>query len=272
VNRRAIRALVAKDLTVVRRSRALMVPMILVPVLLAVLLPAAAGLMPALAAGSSDGAQELRRAFGDLPAALRDVIAGYTLEQGLVVAMLVYLLAPLFLLVPFMVSNVIAADSFAGERDRKTLEALLYTPMTDAELFAAKVIAAWVPAMVAALAGFVVYSVVANVAAWPVMGRVFFPPPMWFVLVLWVAPAVAALGLGVTVLVSMRVRGVHEAIQLSGVLVLPVVALVVGQVRGVMLLGVGLLAVLGAALWILSAAVLWLGARSFERQKVVARI
>jgi ABC-type Na+ efflux pump permease subunit len=41
-----------------------------------------------------------------------------------------------------MVSSVLAADSFAGEKERKTLEALLYTPTTDRELFTAKLLEA----------------------------------------------------------------------------------------------------------------------------------
>ena len=39
-----------------------------------------------------------------------------------------YLLAPLFLIVPLMVSAVLAADAFAGEKERRTLEALLHLP------------------------------------------------------------------------------------------------------------------------------------------------
>ena len=39
-----------------------------------------------------------------------------------------YLLAPLFLIVPLMVSAVLAADAFAGEKERKTLESLLHLP------------------------------------------------------------------------------------------------------------------------------------------------
>ena len=52
-----------------------------------------------------------------------------------------YLLAPLFLIVPLMVSAVLAADAFAGEKERKTLETLLHLPISDRDLFFAKVLA-----------------------------------------------------------------------------------------------------------------------------------
>jgi ABC-2 type transport system permease protein len=106
---------------------------------------------------------------------------------------------------------VIAADSFAGEKERKTLEALLYTPTTDRELLVGKMLSAWVPAVGVAWVSFVAYAIVANVAAWPVMGRVFFPTAMWIVLALWVAPALAGLGLTTMVLVSVRAQGFQDA-------------------------------------------------------------
>jgi ABC-2 type transport system permease protein len=84
-------------------------------------------------------------------------------------------IAPLYLLVPLVVATVIAADSFAGERERGTLEALLHTPTTDRELLTGKFLAAWLPAVTVAWAGFAVYSVLANVLMWPARERIFFP-------------------------------------------------------------------------------------------------
>jgi ABC-2 type transport system permease protein len=113
--------------------------------------------------------------------------------------------------------------------------------------------------------------VVANLAAWPVMGRIFFPTPMWWVLALWVAPAVAAVGLGSTVLVSARVNTFQEAYQVGGMVVLPIILLVVGQAAGVVVLSVGVVAAIGAAFWLIAAALLWFGGRGFRRGEVLAR-
>ena len=49
-------------------------------------------------------------------------------DEQLIVLVNGYLLAPLFLIVPLMVSAVLAADAFAGEKERKTLESLLHLP------------------------------------------------------------------------------------------------------------------------------------------------
>ncbi len=93
----------------------------------------------------------------------------------MIVFALVYMLAPMFLIMPLMVSSILAADSFAGEKERKTLEALLYTPTTDRELFTAKLLGAWLTAVIVALLSFVVYAVMVNAAGWHSIGHLFFP-------------------------------------------------------------------------------------------------
>ena len=59
-----------------------------------------------------------------------------------------YLLSPLLLVIPLMVSAVLAADAFAGEKERRTLEGLLLLPIADRDLFLAKVLSAYLPALV----------------------------------------------------------------------------------------------------------------------------
>jgi hypothetical protein len=86
--------------------------------------------------------------------------------------------------------------------------------------------------------------------------------------VLWVGPAVALAGLGATVLVSARVRTFQEAYQIGGVVVVPVVALVIAQATGVMVLDARLLVALGALLWALDAALLALALRGFRRERL----
>ena len=58
-----------------------------------------------------------------------------------------YLLSPLLLVIPLMVSAVLAADAFAGEKERRTLEVVLHLPITDRDLFLAKVLTALLPAV-----------------------------------------------------------------------------------------------------------------------------
>ncbi len=269
MNARAVRAIVFKDLLVLRQSKAVLLPIIIVPFVLLLVLPVLASFAPHLV--NLPGASDLTGLLERMPEAFAARFAGLTEEQTIVTLLLVYLFAPMYLIVPLMVASVIAADAFAGEKERRTLEALLYTPTTDSELLLGKLLVGFVPAMGVAWGGFLLYSVVANAAAWPVMGQLFFPTPMWWVLALWVAPAVAAVGLGATVLVSVRVNTFQEAYQIGGVVVLPIILLVVGQAAGVVVLSTAVVAALGAGLWVVAVALLVLGARSFRRGELLAR-
>ena len=221
--------------------------------------------------GGSD-LEDLATLIASAPAGLQRELAPYSIEQQTVVFFLVYMLAPMFLILPLMVASVIAADSFAGERERRTLEALLYTPTTDRELFVGKLLSSWIPAIVVALAGFLLYIVMANAAAWSTMGQIFFPNWMWVVLVLWVAPAAAGLGLSSMVLVSARAQGFQDAYQTGGLIVLPLLLLVFGQVTGLMYFSVWLVLLLGLLLWAIDAALIWFGSRTFRRGRLIARL
>jgi len=272
MNWRAIGAIIKKDTKVILRSKAVLLPIILVPLLIQVILPAGLGIGINFMPQSTNDMDDLAQMMSAMPPNLQMQLGDLSDKQLFLTLMIVYLFAPFFLIVPLMVSSVIAADSFVGEKERKTLEALLHSAITNQELLTGKMLAAWLPAVAVSLGSFLLYGVIANVVGWPIMGRLFFPTPMWFVLVLWVAPAVSGLGLGITVLISSRVKTFQEAYQLGGIVVLPIVALVIGQAAGVLYLSTALTFALGAVAWLIDAALLWLGIRTFERERVLAHL
>ena len=270
MNWNAVRAIVRKDLKVVFQSKGVSIPLIMAPVIILVALPVVvAVLAPTIGdMGATGSAGGMLQGMPGSQAAL----AGYDEAQGFVVYVLVFMLAPLYLILPVVCSMSIACDSFAGEKERKTLEALLYTPTTDGELLLGKLLSAWLPALGIAWGGFLIYTVMVNLTSWPVMGRLFFPTTMWVILAVWVAPAAAGLGVCATVLISSRARTFQGAYQLGAMVILPVLMLGVGQATGVMVLSVWLMALLGLAFWAIDAALLWFGRRTFRRSKLATQM
>lgn len=262
-----VRAVVAKDLTAVRRSKSVVIPMVLVPLLLLVVLPLGIGL--AARGQEAPGVADFLRT---VPGDLAGPILALPPEEQLIVLVNGYLLAPLFLIVPMMVSAVLAADAFAGEKERRTLESLLHLPVADRDLFLAKLLGAFVPSVVVSWAGFVCFAVVANGVAWPVMHRVFVPTRLWLVVIFWVAPAVAALGLGVMVRVSARARTAQEANQLGGAVILPLIFLAVGQATGLLLVDLPVAVAIGTGVWVVAAVLTVRGARRFTRDALATRL
>lgn len=269
---RSIRTMVWKDLIVVLRSPMILLPMILLPIILQVLLPVGLGLAVISAPESLQSDPDLQRLLAAMPQGLMAEYGHLPQEGQLLALMLVYLFAPLFLIIPMMVASVTAADSFVGERERKTIEALLHTPLSDGELLLAKLLAPWLAAQAVSMLSFIIYSVAVNAVSYPIMGQVFFPNLLWLILVLWVVPAAAGLGLGVTVLLSSRVRTFQEAYQAGGLVVVPIVGLLLAQVSGALFLSPALALVLGLVLWLLDGALLALGRRAFTREDLLARI
>ncbi len=265
--RSAVTAVIAKDLTAVRRSKAVVIPMLLVPTLLLVVLPFGIGLTARTQANV-----DLDGFLASLPEALVGDLRALPADEQLIVLVNGYLLAPLFLIVPLMVSAVLAADAFAGEKERRTLETLLHLPISTRDLFVAKVLGAFVPALAVSWVGFVCFAVTANAVAWPVMHRVFVPTRLWLVVIFWVAPAVAALGLGVMVRVSARARSTQEANQLGGAVILPLIFLAVGQSTGLLLVDLPIAFAIGALVWVVALLLTIRGARRFTRDQLASRL
>ena len=265
MRRAQVAAVIRKDLTAVRRSKAVIIPMIAVPLLLLVVLPTAIGLA-ARAQHNADLSDFLDR----LPSSVVAPIANLPSHEQLIVLVSGYLLAPLFLIVPLMVAAVLAADAFAGEKERRTIETLLHLPIPERELFYAKVLGAFLPAVLVSWIGFVLFAIVTNTVAWPVMHRIFVPTRLWAVVILWVAPAVAALGMGVMVRVSARAKTAQEANQLGGAVILPLLFLAVGQSTGLLLVTLPIALAIGAGVWVIAIWLIVRGARRFTRDRVLS--
>ena len=271
MNTRAILAIVRKDLKVAMQNKGVVLPMIILPLILFVIFPWVMAYIPSLASTSGSSMSNLDELLSRMPAGLLKELSGYTPAQQVIVFALVYMLAPMFLIMPLMVSSVFAADSFAGEKERKTLEALLYTPTTDRELFTAKLLGAWAAAIAVGLLSFVVYAIMVNAAAWQSIGHIFFPNWMWIALVIWVTPAVAGLGLVVMVFVSTRAQGFQDAYQTGGLVVLPVLALMIGQISGVMYFSLEVVLFVGLVIWLIVAILLWFASKSFRRSELMTK-
>ena len=268
MNRTAVGTIARRDLTVVARSRAVSLPILILPILFFVIAPAALILGAGLI---GDDLTEFEELVALMPEALRRDIAGLPPSAQVIVWGLEYLFATFFLIVPLMTSAVIAADSFAGEKERMTLEALLYTPTTDLELFTGKVLAPWLAAVAVSTIGYAVFVTVVSLFGAGMVGRPIALTPRWLLFVLVLAPGVAVLAVGALVQVSARVRGFQEAYQLGGLVILPLIILLLGQLTGVLYLDEVAVVVLAALVWLVAGGTLAVGYRSFRRERLLVQ-
>lgn len=257
----AIATIIRKDVTAVKRSKPIVLPMLIVPLVLLVVLPVVLGGL----ARSVDPGTALSSPL------VRDLLPGVVnrpAEEQLPVLILAYLLSPLLLVLPLMVSAVLAADAFAGEKERRTLEGLLHLPIADRDLFLAKVLGAFLPAVSITWAGAVVYVVVANLTAWASTRRAIVPFDQWMVMVVWLAPGVALLSLALLVLVSSRARTTQEANQLGGAVILPLIFVAASQAAVLLLAPVWAVVSAGALVWAAALGLVAVGSHRFTRDRL----
>jgi len=272
MNGRIIRAIARKDWQEVRQNKMAWMPMLIVPVIICVLIPLLVIVGPTalnMPVEELTRGQDMDELLASLPPVVQEQIGGMNDHQALIFFLLAFTFAPMFLILPIMTASIIGSDSFVGEKERKTMESLLYTPATDRDLFLGKMVAAVIPAVGVSWATFAVYALILNGLGGPVMGRVWFPTPTWWPLILWVTPAVAVMGMLGAVLISARVSTFMEAYQATGLLVLPVILLLVAQVGGVVYLDVGTTLLVGLVIWLVDAALLWGSLRLFNRAMLV---
>jgi ABC-2 type transport system permease protein len=266
---RRVRAVVRKDLVELLRNRQALVPIIVVPLLFAVVIPVvviALGANPAVMA-SVNGLQAF---LDNLP----DGVAppGLSEEQTIVYAIVVYFMAPFFLTIPVMVATITASASIVGEKERRTIEGLLYTPVTDGELVLAKVLVSLVPAVAVTWISFVLYAVVVDTLGAAQLGGVVFPTPTWVVAVVVLVPLLAFLATSVIVAVSGRSTTVQGAQSSAVLVVLPVIALVIGQAAGVVLFTLPFALAVSAAVLVVDIVVFRAVAAGLRRERIVTRL
>jgi ABC-2 type transport system permease protein len=188
--------------------------------------------------------------------------------QSLIEAFLFHQFALLLLLVPVVASMALATHAIIAEKQARSLEPLLATPMSTAELLAAKTLTplAFAVAMMWATLALYVAGIwlVAEPDVWPTLlsARALL---MFGVL----GPLAALAALLLSVIVSSRVNDARSAQQLASLLILPISAAFVIQMIRFTVVGNPLLLATSAALAVLNVVLLWIGVRVFQREKIL---
>jgi len=260
-------ALLRKELADERQNPALFVPAVIVGVI-SILLPVFVAIVLPYMTG------ERLSDSSDFDVALelyRDQPATRALDpEAAVQAYIFQFFAVMLVLIPVTSSMSLAAHSVVGEKQARTLEPLLVTPITTFELLGAKVLGAVIPSVALTAGFFAVYLLIALVFAHPgvawvllgarVLGTVFVLGPL---------AALAALQLAVCV--SSRVNDARTAQQIGVLVILPVAGLLMGQVFGALQLTVPVIALIAAGLVVVNAGLMRFGIALFDRETILTR-
>jgi ABC-2 type transport system permease protein len=175
-----------------------------------------------------------------------------------------------FLLMPAYIPLSIATFSIIGEKLARSLEPVLAAPIRTSELLAGKAIAALVPGVLAGWVTYVVFVLLASLVYGPALLGVV-TDGSWLAGVFLLGPAVGLSSVVAGVIVSARVNDPRVAQQIGGVIVVPIVALVLIQATGTLLVGPLGYTVLAVVILGVSLVGLRVGVRLFDREAILTR-
>lgn len=177
----------------------------------------------------------------------------------------------MFMITPLAIPATISSYSIVGEKTTHSLEPLLATPITTAELLIGKSLAALIPAVLATWLGFIVFAI----GAWILVpSQALFAAIVdarWLLAIFLVSPLMAILAVNLSVMVSSRVNDPRVAEQISMIIILPVLVVFFGQLAGLFLINQQLVLASGFVLILLDILMVYLAVRLFQRETILTR-
>lgn len=124
---------------------------------------------------------------------------------------------------PISISLVIALESFVGEKERRSIEPLLSSPLTDGQLYLGKLLASMVPPLIAAYLGIFVYLIGVNRQVG------YSPEPVLLVQILLLTTVQAVVMVSGAVVISTQTTSARAANLLASFIIIPMALLVQGE-------------------------------------------
>jgi len=166
---------------------------------------------------------------------------------------------------PVSISLVIALESFAGERERLSLEPLLATPLTEGQLYLGKMLASLAPPLAASYLGISVYLIgLAIQIGWH-------PPAMLLAQVVLLTTAQAVVMVSGAVVISLQTTSVRAANLLASFIILPVSQLIIGESLIMFWGRYTILWWIVLALMVIAVVLARMGLHLFNREEVLGR-
>jgi ABC-2 type transport system permease protein len=260
MRRRIIATILRREFAETVRNRLLMSTILIPPILLTV-----APLVLAGAIGERSLPPDLRAAV----LAQRPEWGGFT-DAELAGAFAVQQFLAFFLLMPAYIPLAIATFSIIGEKQARSLEPVLATPIRTVELLAGKALAALIPGVLAGWLTYLVFVALASVVYGPNLFGVV-TDSSWLAGVFVLGPSVGLASVVAGVITSARVSDPRVAQQIGGVIIVPIIAVTLLQATGTLLVGASGYLLLAAIILVISLAGLRLGVRLFEREAILTR-
>ncbi len=254
-----VRAIVEKEIADARKNRMIIISMALLPIMLVTLTLGSAYFF--LNSGDELEGDDA----GIIPPQLEYLDAKNAFLIMLNDQYMFYIL-----LIPMVIPVYIAAYSIVGEKETKSLEPLLATPISVWELLVGKSFAATVPAVILTWLSFLVLVI----GGYIIMPQPVFEAlvrPVWLVGMLLRSPLLALLSVFSGMIASSRLNDPRAAQQVTGIFVVPIIALSIVVLMGRIFLSVEMVLLAALVTLAVDLVVLYFAVKLFQRETILTR-
>ncbi|HET9495083.1 MAG TPA: ABC transporter permease subunit [Chloroflexia bacterium] len=175
----------------------------------------------------------------------------------------------LFQVIPLIVPITIAAYTIVGEKQQRSLEPLLATPIRTWELLVAKALSAAIPGILSTWWGFAIFLFAGKLIASDSVYNNVLLSPTWVLSIVLIAPLLTLLAVGLGVVISSRVKEPSSAQQLGSLVILPVIGMLVAQVAGYVEVSASFIVGVAVGVALLDVALLFLSIKLFHREEIL---
>ncbi|MDT2571847.1 ABC transporter permease subunit [Enterococcus raffinosus] len=226
------KAVMSKDIRGITENKRYFSVLTILPLIFSVAFPAMMLLTVLLSPTDSSSFTEMARILPDFQKLNQE-----QLVYELLSLMVNNVIPIFFLIIPIMTASVMAASSFVGEKEKRTLETLFYSPLSIREIFQAKVYASFFVGILITYASFLLTVIVVEVVVYIFKGILLPFSLNWLWVMLLIVPAITIISIVLIVKGSAKSMTIEESQQKAAFLILPLALLLVGQFTGILVFG-----------------------------------
>ncbi len=249
-----------KEIKEIIRNKNIWLPILIITIIFSITMPLGFILGSTPILKDEDTLNFINKVFGQVDDPLR-VLIGFILKQ-----LLIFLL-----IMPAMVPSLIAPASIIMEKENKTLEPLLATPVKTSELLMGKSLTALIPTFVISTINFIILVIVVDISAYIKLGYMPLPTIEWVIVAFVLSPILSFIITMASIIVSSRSTDIRSAQGVGAVIILPIYLIIGLQLAGFFLLNITYLLIGCLVLLAVCPFVLRLAVKIFDRENILTR-
>lgn len=260
------KAIMVKDVRGITENKRYFSVLTILPLIFSVVFPTIMLLTVLLSPTDSSSFTEMARILPDFQKMDQE-----QLIRDLLSLMINNVIPIFFLIIPIMTASVMAASSFVGEKEKRTLETLLYSPLSIREIFQAKVYASFFVAIFVTYVSFILTVIVIEAELYFITGMMLPLSLNWLWVMLLIVPAITIISIVLIVKGSAKSTTIEESQQKSAFLIMPIALLLISQFTGILVFGGWVVISIGLILLLIALLLLRFSMTGFTYERLLER-